>query len=143
MCIRDSVNADRLAADHRPERAGQEQRHVGDVGRAHELPQADAGQFQTGGEGFNTDMGIPQSVIDDIDAQGGITGGGLVYGETSAVQEFVTEDYYRSVWSRWNDPETLDLMVASKDRNEDGLLSDRAQLYGMEQFPLNLSLIHI
>ena len=90
---------------------------------------ADAGQFQTGGEIFNTDMGIPQSVIDDIDAQGGITGGGLVYGETSAVQEFVTEDYYRSVWSRWNDPETLDLMVASKDRNEDGLLS--------------LSLIHI
>ena len=52
---------------------------------------ADAGQFQTGGEIFNTDMGIPQSVIDDIDAQGGITGGGLVYGETSAVQEFVTE----------------------------------------------------
>ena len=28
-------------------------------------------------------------------------------------------------------------MVASKDRNEDGLLSDRAQLYGMEQFPLD------
>ena len=53
------------------------------------------------------------------------------------MQEFVTEDYYRSVWSRWNDPETLDLMVASKDRNEDGLLSDRAQLYGMEQFPLD------
>ena len=98
---------------------------------------ADAGQFQTGGEGFNTDMGIPQSVIDDIDAQGGITGGGLVYGETSAVQEFVTEDYYRSVWSRWNDPETLDLMVASQDRTEDGLLADRAQLYGMEQFPLD------
>ena len=98
---------------------------------------ADAGQFQTGGEIFNTDMGIPQSVIDDIDAQGGITGGGLVYGETSAVQEFVTEDYYRSVWSRWNDPETLDLMVASKDRTEDGPLADRAQLYGMEQFPLD------
>nr|WP_317347764.1 ABC transporter permease [Pusillibacter faecalis] len=98
---------------------------------------ADAGQFQTGGEIFNTDMGIPQSVIDDIDAQGGITGGGLVYGETSAVQEFVTEDYYRSVWSRWNDPETLDLMVASQDRTEDGLLADRAQLYGMEQFPLD------
>ena len=98
---------------------------------------ADAGQFQTGGEIFNTDMGIPQSVIDDIDAQGGITGGGLVYGKTSAVQEFVTEDYYRSVWSRWNDPETLDLMVASQDRTEDGLLADRAQLYGMEQFPLD------
>ena len=45
---------------------------------------ADAGQFQTGGDGFNADMGVPQSVMDDIDAQGGITDGGLVYGKTSA-----------------------------------------------------------
>src|SRR5699024_5719779 len=69
--------------------------------------------------------------------QGGITGGGLVYGKTSAAEEFITEEYYRSVWSRWNDPETLDFMVASKERTEDGLLTDRVQLYGMEQFPLD------
>ncbi len=98
---------------------------------------ADAGQFQTGGDGFNADMGIPQSVLDDINAQGGITGGGLVYGKTSSALEFVTEEYYRSIWSRWNDQETLDSMVHFIDRNEDGLLADRVQLYGMEQFPLD------
>ena len=58
---------------------------------------ADAGQFQTGGDIFNTDMGIPQSVIDEIYAQGGITDGGVIYGRTSIVQEFVTEEYYREV----------------------------------------------
>ena len=94
---------------------------------------ADAGQFQTGGEAFNDEMDVPQDVIDAIDAQGGITGGGLVYGETSAALEFVTEEYYRSVWSRWNTPEQLDSMVHFKDRNEEGLLADRVQLYGMEQ----------
>ena len=72
---------------------------------------ADAGQFQTGGDIFNTDMGVPQSVIDEINAQGGITDGGVIYGRTSIVQEFVTEEYYRSVWSRWNDEATLDLMA--------------------------------
>lgn len=81
-------------------------------------------------------MDVTEDVIAAIDAQGGITGGGLVYGDTSAALEFVTEEYYRSVWSRWNTPEQLDSMVHFKDRNEEGLLADRVQLYGMEQFPL-------
>ena len=98
---------------------------------------ADAGQFQTGGDIFNTDMGIPQSVIDEINAQGGITDGGVIYGRTSIVQEFVTEEYYRSVWSRWNDEATLDLMVSDMERTEDGLLTDVAQLYGMGDFALD------
>ena len=98
---------------------------------------ADAGQFQTGGDIFNTDMGIPQSVIDEIYAQGGITDGGVIYGRTSIVQEFVTEEYYRSVWSRWNDEATLDLMVSDMERTEDGLLADVAQLYGMGDFALD------
>lgn len=98
---------------------------------------ADAGQFQTGGDIFNTDMGIPQSVIDEINAQGGITDGGVTYGRTSIVQEFVTEEYYRSVWSRWNDEATLDLMVSDMERTEDGLLADVAQLYGMGDFALD------
>ena len=82
-------------------------------------------------------MDVTEDVIAAIDAQGGITGGGLVYGDTSAALEFVTEEYYRSVWSRWNTPEQLDSMVHFKDRNEEGLLADRVQLYGMEQFPLD------
>ena len=97
---------------------------------------ADAGQFQTGGDAFNDEMGVPEAVIDAVDAQGGITGSGRVYGKTAPALEFVTEEYYRSMWSRWNTQETLDSMVASTDRTEDGLLADRVQLYGMEPFAL-------
>jgi len=98
---------------------------------------ADAGQFQTGGDFFNGEMALPQTLVDEINAQGGIMEGGKIYGKTSPVEEFVTEEYYRSVWSRWNTPEQLDSMVHFKDRNEEGLLADRVQLYGMEQFPLD------
>ena len=97
---------------------------------------ADAGQFQTGGDAFNDEMGVPEAVIDAVDAQGGITGSGRVYGKTAPALEFVTEEYYRSMWSRWNTQEQLDSMVAFKDRTEDGLLADRVQLYGMEPFAL-------
>lgn len=98
---------------------------------------ADAGQFQTGGDNFNEAMAIPQEVIDAVDAQGGITGSGRVYGKTAPALEFVTEAYYRSMWGRWNTQEQLDSMVAFKERTEDGLVADRVQLYGMESFALN------
>lgn len=97
---------------------------------------ADAGQFQTGGDGFNDEMGVPEEVIDAVDAQGGITGSGRIYGKTAPALEFVTEEYYRSMWGRWNSQEQLDSMVAFKDRTEDGLLADRVQLYGMDPFAL-------
>ena len=97
---------------------------------------ADAGQFQTGGEAFNDEMGVPEEVIAAVDAQGGITGSGRVYGKTAPALEFVTEEYYRSMWGRWYPQEVLDSMVATKDRTEDGLLADRVQLYGMEPFAL-------
>ena len=98
---------------------------------------ADAGQFQTGGDSFNDEMGVPEEVIAAVDTQGGITGSGRVYGKTAPALEFVTEEYYRSMWGRWNTQEQLDSMVAFKDRTEDGLLADRVQLYGMEPFALS------
>ena len=98
---------------------------------------ADAGQFQTGGDSFNNEMGIPEEVIDAVDAQGGITRSGRIYGKTGPALEFVTEEYYRSLWGQWNTQEVVDSMVASKDRTEDGLLADRVQLYGMEPFALD------
>ena len=98
---------------------------------------ADAGQFQTGGEVFNDEMGVPAEVIDAVNAQGGITDSGRIYGKTAPAQEFVTEEYYRSMWSRWNTPEQLDSMVAFMDRTADGLLADGVQLYGMEPFALD------
>ena len=98
---------------------------------------ADAGQFQTGGDAFNDEMGVPEEVIAAVDSQGGITGSGRVYGKTAPALEFVTEEYYRSVWSRWNPQEVVDSMVTYQDRNAEGLLADRVQLYGMEPFALS------
>ena len=98
---------------------------------------ADAGQFQTGGSTFYDGMEVPEEVIQAVDAQGGITGSGRVYGKTAPALEFVTEEYYRSMWGRWNTQEQLDSMVAFKDRTKEGLLADRVQLYGMEPFALS------
>ena len=118
---------------------------------------ADAGQFQTGGSTFYDGMEVPEEVIQAVDAQGGITGSGrvygktapalefvteeyyrsMVYGKTAPALEFVTEEYYRSMWGRWNTQEQLDSMVAFKDRTKEGLLADRVQLYGMEPFALS------
>ncbi|MGI6027978.1 MAG: FtsX-like permease family protein [Candidatus Heteroscillospira sp.] len=98
---------------------------------------ADAGYFQVGGDYFSADMALPPEVIDHVSAQGGLTESGRVYGRTSAVQEFVTEDYYRQMRSRWNDQETLNMMVEDHERNEAGLLADTAQLFGMEPFALD------
>ncbi len=98
---------------------------------------ADAGQFQTGGDSFNDEMALPQAVVDQIDAQGGITEGGKIYGKTSPVEEFVTEEYFRANRSLWYTPEQLDIMVHFMNRNEEGLLADDAQLYGMEPFALD------
>ena len=98
---------------------------------------ADAGQFQTGGDSFNDEMGVPEEVIAAVDAQGGITESARIYGKTSPALEFVTEEYYRSMWGQWNAPEVVDSLVASKERTKDGLLADRVQLYGMEPFALD------
>lgn len=93
---------------------------------------ADAGQFQSGESTFYDEMEVPEDVIVAVDAQEGITGSGRVYGKTAPALEFVTEEYYRSMWSRWNTQEQLDSMIAFKDRTEGGLLPDGVQLYGME-----------
>ncbi len=95
-----------------------------------------ARQFQTG-ETFNPDIALPEEAVSAIQAQGGIEDGGLIYGRTSAVEEFVTEEYYRDMHGRWNTPEQLDSMTAFMERNEAGLLCDTAQLYGMEAFALD------
>ena len=98
---------------------------------------ADAGHFQTSGDFFHETMALPQEVIDQVKAQGGITDGGKVYGRTTIVQEFVSEDYFRQMRSSYADQEMLDSIVALTERNADGLLADDAQLYGMEAFPLD------
>ena len=98
---------------------------------------ANASQFQANNELFSAELALPQSAIDAVTAQGGITDGGRIYGKTSAVEEFVTEDSYRQARSWWPDPDGLDARVSIMERNSDGLLAADVQLYGMEPFALD------
>lgn len=67
---------------------------------------------------------------------GKITEHGRVYGRTSGVLEFVTEDLYRESFSGM-DPEMLEEMLAEEDRDEDGKLPIYTEFYGMEDYPLS------
>lgn len=98
---------------------------------------ADAGQFQTGGDSFNEDMALPETAVDAAWTQGGIADGGRVYGRTSSVQEFVSEEYFRTANGWWSTPENLDRLVSLSEKTEDGRIADNAQLYGMEPFALD------
>ncbi|MGI6030667.1 MAG: FtsX-like permease family protein [Eubacteriales bacterium] len=97
---------------------------------------ANADQFQTGGEIFNSDIAVSEEVISAIENQDGSISGGRIYGRVSVVQEFVTEEYYRKNHGKWNTPEQLDSMIPFMECNEEGKLADVAQLYGMEPFAL-------
>lgn len=98
---------------------------------------ANAGKLQSGNVGFTDDMGLPQQVIDDIDAQGGVTAGGVVYGHTGSVLEYVTEDWFRQSNGFWASPEQLDDLIRLTGRNEAGNLAAGAQLSGMSAFALD------
>lgn len=98
---------------------------------------ADAAHFQTANPGFHPENAVSEETLSAIAAQGGVTEGGRTYGETTLVQEFITEDYFRSLYGRWYDAAALDAQVAAQQRTEDGLIADNAQLYGMEPFALD------
>lgn len=99
---------------------------------------ADAAYFQIGaGQHFSADSPLPQEVIDEVAAQAEITDGARVYGKTSVIQEFISEDYYRQLRKQWYSKEELDRLVQSEPKTEDGLLTDNAQVYGMEAFALD------
>lgn len=98
---------------------------------------ADAGYFQTKNFSFTKDWAVPQTVVDEILAQDGVTKGGKVYGCDSDVQEFVTEEYYRAVNSQWTSAENLDADIEWVEKNDAGLLATEVQLYGMESFVLD------
>lgn len=97
---------------------------------------ADAGQIQTGRVKFNAGMAVPEEVIAQLKAQGGILDGGRIYGKTSAAEEFVPEDYRRSVLRKEVAPEELEEQMALTERTPDGRLAVPVQLYGMEDFAL-------
>ena len=98
---------------------------------------ANAGKFQNSVLDFTTDMAVPQSAMDAINAQGGITDSGVVYGQTFGALEYVTEDWFRQNKQRFYTPEQMDNLVRLTERNEEGLLADRIQLSGMSDFALD------
>ena len=99
---------------------------------------ADAAYFGTSvGQIFSSDTTLPQQVIDEVTAQGGITEGGKIYGKTTPVQEFITEDYYRRLNGRLYDAEQLDKTIQWMEKTNEGLIVDDAQIYGMESFALD------
>lgn len=97
---------------------------------------ANAGKFQTSTL-FSDEQALPQSAIDAINAQGGITDSGVVYGKTFGALEYVTEDWFRQNKESFCTPEEMDNLIRLTDRNEAGLLADSVQLSGMSPFALD------
>lgn len=97
---------------------------------------ANAGKFQTSTL-FSDEQALPQSAIDAINAQGGITDSGVVYGKTFGALEYVTEDWFRQNKEIFYTPEEMDNLIRLTDRNEAGLLADSVQLSGMSPFALD------
>ncbi len=95
---------------------------------------AEASYFQTSGF-FEKGKEVPEEVIELVEKQGEITEGGRIYGITSVIQEYVTEDYFRkSKW--WYEKEQLDELVERTEKDAEGRLLDQINLYGMERYPL-------
>lgn len=98
---------------------------------------ADAGYFQAGNlQTFSSEYAVTEGVIDDINAQDGIECAGKIYGVTSSVEEFVTEEYYRRLHS-YTDKEIVDQMIDEAEKDENGNLADFAQLYGMDSVAMS------
>lgn len=98
----------------------------------------DAAYFQVG-QGFRTpDQAVPEEVIADVNARGGVENSGRVYGGVSAMKEFVTEDWFRQGYGMYNSKEVVDQIVEQTARQPSGLLETGVQMYGMEDFPLSL-----
>ncbi len=99
---------------------------------------ANAAYFQTGVLSlFSEENAMPPEYLETIQAQDGIREGGLVYGQTGSVLEYITEDYFRHVQGKWSDAKTVERLVENASRNEAGLIEDDAQLLGMEAYALD------
>ncbi len=95
-----------------------------------------ADQFVAGSGSFRSaDNAVPESLIADINAQGGVTEDGRVYALSWNVQQLVSEDWLRESWMHMG-PEAAQSKVDDAERLPDGRVATDALLYGMEDFPL-------
>lgn len=103
-----------------------------------------ASDFIVGGAGrfklflpFSNDSAVSEEAIEAVQAQGGITDGGRIYGATSKMLEFVPESYFRQTQGGWYDPEGLEMALKWAERNDKGEIGTRVQISGMEPFALD------
>ena len=85
-------------------------------------------------------MALSENDIAAIEAAGGITSGGRTYGQSTGIQEFITEDQLRAINEQWLAMGGVDDIDAAIDdivdrslKNDDGLIAADAMVYGMEQ----------
>ncbi|WP_243140925.1 ABC transporter permease [Candidatus Galacturonibacter soehngenii] len=97
---------------------------------------ANASYFQTNADFFSQETALPEEVIKDLEEQGTFTDSGRIYGATSNIKEFTEKDWYYQLHGKYNDKDTVTQMLEGEDTKE-GLVTDDAQLYGMEKYPLD------
>ena len=104
---------------------------------------ADASYYTAGITTYTEDMAVPESLIEQIQAQDGITDGGRTYGYLSSTHfcsDYIPEEYFKRVHA-WG----LEYIKDDAEReayidywkSEDGRFMNNTQLYGMEPFCLN------
>ncbi len=106
---------------------------------------AESSYFQTDNPAPGPEYGMPQTFIDEIVAKDESVKGGKIYGVSSGissegsseVDEFVTEEYFLKENSEFISIEEAEKLLSRKQKNEDGLVPNEVQLYGMEAFALD------
>lgn len=96
-----------------------------------------ADYFQTGGGFHSSDDALPEEAVADILAQGGVTGGGRVYGQEKSIQAIVPEAFCRNSYARLYSGEALDGIMAAMERVDGDRVASDAQISGMENFILD------
>src|SRR5699024_2865468 len=97
---------------------------------------ANAGKFQTSTL-FSAEQALPRSAIEAINARGGVTESGVVYGMTAPALEYVTKDWFRQNRQSFYTPEEMENLIRLTDKNEAGDLASSVQLSGISAFALD------
>lgn len=98
---------------------------------------ADAGYFQVSALGAW--IGMSEEVISQIESMESVTGG-RTYGKKFVAEELVSESHVRQKESKWRSGELLDSYIDSLEKVGEQV-TDRVQLYGMEDFVLDKTVL--
>ncbi|MDE7262177.1 MAG: ABC transporter permease, partial [Oscillospiraceae bacterium] len=95
-----------------------------------------ADYFQSSAGFRSADQAVPEEVIAQVSARGGVTEGGRIYGQDNDIQVLLPEEYFRRDYSQLYPEEMLDSVIASQEHVGEGTIVGHAQLYGLEDFIL-------